>query len=534
MTVVELEAAGAAGTRRRLPRGRAALLVAGAASAAAVAALAGAGEHVNPAGWSRLEAFFGAALHPRLDAAFLELTAAAARTTLAYAAAGTALSLLLGFAGALAAARMTWRRRGPWLTVRAALALPRGVHEVVWGLALLTVLGLDPWVAVLAIALPFGAVTAKVFSELLDEAPQRPYRALRAAGAARLPALLYAAVPLAARDMLAYAFYRFECAIRSAAVLGLVGAGGLGFELALSFQSLRYDEMWTLLYALIGLSALADAWSGLVRRRAGAGAAPGRRRDPILAGSALAGAALAGAGAWWLWLDPAALVGGGVRERAGALLAGALPPALPDGGWPVLLEATAQTLVMSVVAGALAFGGGLALLPVAARLGDARAGGRGAALVARAGLLVLRAIPAPVWAFLVLFVLYPGPLAGAVALGIYNLGVGGRLLAEAAETLDPRPRQALQAAGASRLGALAYATLPGGLARFAAIGVYRWEVAVRETVVVGVVGAGGLGLLLRHELSAFDHAAALTAVLGIVALTFLADLAGARIRAALR
>ena len=59
---------------------------------------------------------------------------------------------------------------------------------------------------------------------------------------------MFGAVPYAFGDILSYGFYRFECAIRSAAVLGLVGAGGLGFQLALSFQTLRYEEMWTLLW----------------------------------------------------------------------------------------------------------------------------------------------------------------------------------------------------------------------------------------------------------------------------------------------
>jgi phosphonate transport system permease protein len=126
------------------------------------------------------------------------------------------------------AARFWWRGRAPWVAVRALLAIPRGMHEVVWGLLLLAVVGLDPVVAVLAIGLPYGAVTAKVVSEILDEADPRPWASLRAAGAGRLAATLYGRLPLARRDLISYAFYRLECAIRSAAILGIVGAGGSG------------------------------------------------------------------------------------------------------------------------------------------------------------------------------------------------------------------------------------------------------------------------------------------------------------------
>jgi phosphonate transport system permease protein len=172
---------------RRVPapsRTAALALVLVAVAAAAAAAGAGSGEVVNPGGWAQVRAFLGGAIRPRMDAAFLSLTADAALTTLAFAAVGTALSLVLGMAGGVLASRFWWRRRGPWLAVRAALAVPRGMHEVVWGLLLLAVVGLDPLVAVLAIGLPYGAVTAKVVSEIST----RPIRARPVACRRRAPA----------------------------------------------------------------------------------------------------------------------------------------------------------------------------------------------------------------------------------------------------------------------------------------------------------------------------------------------------------
>lgn len=80
----------------------------------------------------------------------------------------------------------------------------------------------------------------------------RSYAAL-AAGAAPLPALCYTTLPQALPDLLGYTFYRLECAIRSATILGLIGAGG-GWAInccSTSLQSLRYQEMWTFLYALV-------------------------------------------------------------------------------------------------------------------------------------------------------------------------------------------------------------------------------------------------------------------------------------------
>jgi len=149
-------------------------------------------------------------------------------------------------------------------------------------------------------------------------------------------------------------------------------------------------------------------------------------------------------------------------------------------------------------------------------------------------LLFCRAIPPPVWALLFLFVLFPGILPGAFALGVYNMGVVGRLCAEAVENTGAAPSRALRAGGAPAAQAFCYATLPVTFGRFAAYGFYRWEVAVRETVVVGVVGAGGLGLLLRQQLTAFDYAAMTSTLIALIVLTLVADLAGAAARRALR
>src|SRR5699024_8735317 len=147
---------------------------------------------------------------------------------------------------------------GGWAVFRAGAGLPRGIHEVIWGLFLVSVLGRDPIVGVLAIAIPFGAITAKVYAEMIDESARGPYQALRECGAGRLTCLVYAVLPQTLPGLMSYAFYRFECSIRSAVILGMIGVGGLGFQLSMSFQGLQYGEMWTLIYVLIGVCAVTD------------------------------------------------------------------------------------------------------------------------------------------------------------------------------------------------------------------------------------------------------------------------------------
>jgi len=440
-----------------------------------------------------------------------------------------------------------------WLMSRVSFAVPRSMHEVVFGLILVNILGLDPWVAVLAIGIPFGAVTAKVFAEMLDDVPRGAEVALRASGAGRVTAVMFATVPRALSDLVSYAFYRFECSLRSAAVLGIVGAGGIGFQLALSFQSLRYNQVWTLLWALILLSGLADRWSSAVRRRRNTAAiemyvnepvdrSNGRtrpERDRFLSSSAGLAALGVPIAVWRLGLDPTSLWSQRSRTLSAELAAEAWPPRIGVGGWSELVSDSLDTIALAVLSIALAW---VIASPIAflARRPHRQVSGvrsivrRSASGLVRFSMLVSRSVPPPVWAFIVVFVLFPGLWPGVVALAIYNAGILGRLQAEVIENADQRPAETLAAIGATSPGALTYATVPAVSGRFVALGLYRWEVAVRETVIVGVVGAAGLGRRLDEQTSSFDYDGILATIVALLVVTVMVDVASASIRRTLR
>lgn len=521
------------------------------------------GDLINPQGWGQVSDFFRAMIHPDLSPSFLALAIREAGVTMAFALLGTALALLIGAVfGPLLSERFWKPLAGPtprlarwsWRISRSLFAAPRALHEVVFGLLLVNLLGINPLVAVLAIGVPFGAVTAKVFSELLDEVPAGPEMALRASGANKMVSMAIGVLPTASADLLSYGFYRLECSVRSAAVLGIVGAGGLGFQLALSFQSLRYDEMWTLLWVLIILSGIADRWSWAIRRRrrlndprssivnVGEGMSHSPKADPFLRASSVLMVLLLPVSWWYLKLDLTTLWSQRTRTLGAELARDIWPPEIGVGGWANLLDDVADTMALAVLA--VAIGGAIASLlafVVARRspdLGAPRSPGAIAlsliGMAGRLGLLIARAVPPPVWALMSVFVFLPGLWPGAIALGIYQLGVLGRLQAEVVENLDDRPGQALKAAGASPIGVLAYATVPAVSSRFMALGLYRWEVAVRDTVLVGVVGAAGLGRRIAEQTAAFNYQGILAAVLALAVITVAVDLISATVRRSLR
>jgi len=554
---------------------------------------------LNPGGWGQFWRFVAASFHPDLSPDLLQLTLTATLKTFAYAVCGTCLSILLGLIGGVLGSEVWWlsnsRRQesgsiqhskfktqnsptphSPFLFIRTLLAIPRAIHELIWGLIFVNLFGLDPLVAVLAIGLPFGAITAKVFAELLDETPRQPLIVLLNSGVSPLNAFLYGLLPQAFLNLLSYSFYRFECSIRSAAVLGIIGAGGLGYEILLSLQSLRYEQLWTFFYALVVLNGCVDFASAWLRQRLGCA----NRLDLNLRkgqkGERGSKARVQGSGIrnqksdnskfkiqnskfkilfpllliafsfWYVNADFGKLWSPVTAQRIWNMLSDCIPP-----DWQVVSQLwtlSGQTVAMSVLAIALAAVGGAFLSFPAAHnvflpgglLNPSRTGSFQQAwawtilLLTRAALLFCRAIPAPIWALVFLFVLFPGILPGAIALGLHNLGILGRLKAEVIENLDFRPLEALKAQGAPSPLVFLYGVLPQTLPRFLAYDLYRWEVCMRETVIVGLVGAGGLGRLLTEQLSSFDYRGMIITLGGFLILTFLVDWVSTSVRRSLR
>jgi phosphonate transport system permease protein len=143
---------------------------------------------------------------------------------------------------------------------------------------------------------------------------------------------------------------------------------------------------------------------------------------------------------------------------------------------------------------------------------------------------VTRAIPELVWAMLIVFILSPGILPGAIALAIHNWGILGKLSAEIVEGLDPRPAASLQAGGASRVKILFYGILPQALPRFLTYLFYRWEVIIRTTIVVGFVAAGGLGMEFRLSMSYFHYTTVTMLLIWYLGLVIFVDLLSAMMR----
>jgi len=153
--------------------------------------------------------------------------------------------------------------------VRALLVVLRSVPELVWALVFVRVVGLGPSAGVLAIALTYTGMLGKIYGEILESGDLHPAKSLLRNGSGRLQAFLYALLPTNSRELTSYTVYRWECAIRSSAVLGFVGAGGLGQQLDASMKMFNGGEVATMLAAFVVLVAVADAVSAQLRKALG-------------------------------------------------------------------------------------------------------------------------------------------------------------------------------------------------------------------------------------------------------------------------
>ena len=213
---------------------------------------------------------------PKLEGEFLLLVARECWRTVAIATAGMALALVLAIpltlvsTSALSVSALPGRMHAVPFVVRQAtrwlLIVLRSVPELVWALVFVRVVGLGPTAGVLAIALTYSGMLGKVYGEILESDEQHATHALLRNGAGRLQAFFYGLLPQSATELTSYTVYRWECAIRSSAVLGFVGAGGLGQQMDNSMKMFQGSEVATMLIVFMLLVGVADAVSARLRK----------------------------------------------------------------------------------------------------------------------------------------------------------------------------------------------------------------------------------------------------------------------------
>jgi len=187
--------------------------------------------------------------------------------TLAMAFLGTVLGAMVAFPLAFLGAKTINRLNFLRLGFRRGFDVVRSFETLILALIFIRAFGLGPLAGVLAIAVAEVGVLAKLYSEAIENASNKPVEGVVAAGGSGLQAIRYAVLPQVLPVLLSITLYNFESNVRSGTILGIVGAGGIGFLLSDRIQAYMWDQAWSIIFLIIAMVYLIDWLSGLIRAR---------------------------------------------------------------------------------------------------------------------------------------------------------------------------------------------------------------------------------------------------------------------------
>lgn len=218
----------------------------------------------------------------------------------------------------------------------------------------------------------------------------------------------------------------------------------------------------------------------------------------------------------WVWDAP---------EQMGDLFARMYPPDPANLG--TILRVLWETVNIATIATAIAV---IVSLPVAYLAAQNTTPNRVTLWIGRLILVTSRSVNTIIWALLFVAIFGPGVVAGIVAIMFRSIGFVGKLLGEAIEEIDKRPVEALEATGASRFKVIVYAIVPQVMPTFWAVSILRWDINLRESTVLGLVGAGGIGIILQGAIDTFNWREAATILIAILVLVILGEIIAAFLR----
>ena len=430
------------------------------------------------------------------------------------------LATLGGAIGALLVAPFAAANLAPspslrWLAKR-WLEFCRTVPDLVFALLFVAAFGLGPLAGVLAIAIhSFGAL-GKLFTEVLENIDMRPVEGVRSTGGGFPAVVRFAALPQVMPNLASYTLLRFEINVRASSIVGLVGAGGIGQDLFVAIRKFYYTDVSAILLLLIVTVSLIDLATERVRDRLAA--------QQFSLAAPLLLLPLAGL-AWW-WLDIAVDQIGTGLATLGKYLALMVPPST-GGHLPLLLHALGETLAIALlgtlVAAVIAFPLGF----LAARNTTPAAPLR---FLVRRSLDTIRGIDALIWALVFVSAVGLGPFAGVLAIAVSDTGALGKLFSEAIEAAEERQRESVLACGGGSRLAVRFGLMPQLLPVLAGQVLYFFESNTRSATIIGIVGAGGIGLHLAELIRTFDFDQMAFVVLMILAIVGLIDWLSGRLR----
>ncbi len=467
-----------------------------------------------------------------------ELLAMCGRT-LAIVVTATVLASLLSGVIAVFAAVNTTPGRVTRHGARGLIVAARAVPDVVLAIVFFRVFGFGGLTGVLAMGLHSIGMIGKLYADAIEHLDEGPRTAIRAAGGGRVQELAAGVLPQVLPSFIATSLHRLDINLRVSVVLGFVGVGGIGMEIAHALGELDYQRGMALALVVLALCVVVELLSGALRR-ALLGGRP--RAVPRGSGISVPWTFARVRAASYLVLAVASLVAavwgagisGGQFARAVTDLGPALALFWPPETGGIFGELLAELLVTIKIALAATLLGAVLALPIGALAAENVAPNRAVARTFRGIVLAVRGIPELVLAIIFVVITGLGAVAGALALAVGAVGLLGKLVADSLEEVDRDVEQAVRATGASRTQVFFAATLPQAVPAFLAHVLYQLDTNVRSATLLGLVGAGGIGFYLLNASRVLEFGVVTTVLLLSFGVVLLIELLALWLRKALR
>lgn len=475
---------------------------------------------------------------------------------------GTAGAILLSFPLALGAARNTSPHPSIQYVCRTVISLTRAVPELVLGAVFVSAIGIGPLPGVLALAIHSIGMVGKLFADAIEQAAEAPREATISVGATRRQTTRASILPQALPSMIATALFRLEINIRASTVLGLVGAGGIGFLIQTSLRSLDYESALGAVSVIFVVVTVVELLSVRVRSsilgEAAAMAQSSRHgwlsqriisRDTRVNRKSIETRSLTPP---WTWdrMFRTATISALLVSLIVAILTIEIDWARSFPLFPRIITvfgdlfppdfSTVRSemitgIVESVVIAVIATGLGLFIaVPLSLLAARNIMTKKILSTITRLLMLAFRGIPELIIAVIFVSAMGLGPVPGTLALTVVTASFSAKLFAEALEEVDAAPREAVVAVGAGKIQEFFASVVPQFMPAFTGHFLYILDVNLRSSTVLGIVGGGGIGFLLLNSMRVLEFQTTGAIVISIFAIVLAIELIGNWVRQLLR
>ena len=473
--------------------------------------------------------------------------------TLAIVVCATLLAVLISMPLAVLAAGNTTPGLAYRYSSRGLIVIARAVPDVVLAIIFFRLFGLGALTGVLAMGLHSVGMVGKLYADAIEQIDEGPRTAVRATGAGRLQELVSGVLPQVMPSFVATALHRFDINLRVSVLLGFVGVGGIGFEIASALRRLDYQRGMALALVVLLLCIVVELISGEVRRALlgehgegsrGITGAVGRRVAALRTEVDRPAGTPAPARVSPPWtpsrIRKTFFVALTVVIVLASIYGAELSPFQVLAGVPGMLDTLGlfwppesggimdvllvELLVTVQIALAATLIGAVLALPIGALAARNVAPTPGVAKAFRIFVVTVRGLPELILAIVFVVITGLGPVAGALALAIGAVGLLGKLVADSLEETDTRVQQAVRATGATRIQVFFAATLPQAAPAFVAHVLYQLDVNIRAATLLGIVGAGGIGFYLLNASRVLEFGVVTTIMLLVFVTVMLVEL----------